>query len=753
MISRFSGVGGVIGGLIGVVTLSVVTGILVAATFTPAVVLAGGAINSGVSVFNGLPSYITIDTLPQQNRLFGTLKGKQVQFATIFSQNREEVAWDAVSDNAKNAAVDGEDRRFYQHGGIDPTGIVRAAVATLSGRDVQGASTIAQQLVKNIFIVKATQLKTEAAQKKAIAEAQAPTIDRKLKEMKLAIALEKKYTKQQILLAYLNIAGFGGTTYGIEAAAHRYYNTSAKNLTIAQGASLIAIVQEPSVRAPINASGYAQNTLRRDVILRAEFAAKDITKAELDTALATPVNAKTVHLTDPANGCFAATLSAKFFCDYVVRAAVPTLTSLGSTAAEREASWQKGGWDIHTTINLSLQQTAQKIMWAAVPKNPSQLRLGGASVSVEAGTGRILLMTENKKFDNTGSGKKDSTAVNYNVDVAAGGGVGFQVGSTYKPFTLLTWLKAGHGLYESVNATPYPVDQTTIEDTCQPNHYPYVGTWVYKNDTSYERGYMSVMSGTAASVNGVFVNMGKQLDQCDIMKTAQSLGVHPGDGRPLIHLPSAVLGINNIAPLTMAAAYAGIANNGVFCSPVAVDYVVSPAGKQEPGQPKACHRAIDPDIDAAAIYAMKGVMNGGTGSAANPGDGTPLFGKTGTTDSSVHTWIVGASSRVATAVWVGNVRGHVPLRQVYLAGGNASYLRHVVFRATQAAIDKKYPGHDWATVKPIYFYGSLRTGYGYGGTGGYGTGVTTGTGGTGATGTGTGKGNGKGGAKPPKPGH
>ncbi|NEM92183.1 transglycosylase domain-containing protein [Galbitalea soli] len=694
-----------LGAVLGTIGFSVLAGLLVTAMVTPAIAVTSVTVKGGIGIFDNLPSYIRIDKLPQQNRIFANQGGKQVQIATIFSQNRQEVAWDEVSVNAKNAAVDGEDRRFYQHGGIDPTGVVRAAISTLSGGQKQGASTIAQQLVKNIFIQQALQLPTLKQQQAGIEAAQAFTLDRKLKEMKLAIALEKKYTKQQILLAYLNIAGFGGNTYGIQAAAERYYNTSAKNLTIAQGASLIAIVQQPSARAPIDASGYAQNKARRDVILEAEYLAKHITKAQLDEALATPVDATTVHLTDPKNGCIAANQYAKFFCDYIVRAAVPSLSALGSKTSERLANWAKGGYDIHTTLNLSLQTTAQKIMWATVPRSPSELKLGGASVSVEAGTGRILLMTENKYFNNTASPKKGSTAVNYSVDVAAGGGVGFQVGSTYKPFTLIAWLKAGHGLNEVVDATPQVQNLSDFKDTCDGGTYPYGGTWTYKNDEG-ERGPYTVMRGTAGSVNGVFVNMGKQLDQCDIYNVAQSLGVHTGDNAPLTHNPGAILGTNNIAPLTMAAAYAGIANKGVYCAPIAVDYVVDPYGKQQPGQTKNCHSAIDPDVDAAATLAMQGVMNGGTGTPGNPNDGTPLIGKTGTTDSSVHTWIVGASTKVATAVWIGNVSGHVALRSVYLPQGPAALLRHVVFKQTMAAIDKKYKGGSFPTPPPSFLSGS-----------------------------------------------
>jgi membrane peptidoglycan carboxypeptidase len=687
---------GVLSALLGVVAFSAVAGLLVTALVTPAIAVTSVTAQSAIGIFNNLPTYITIGEQPQVNTIYGTDGKKNIPVATVFSQNRQEVSWDEVSDWAKDAAVDGEDRRFYEHGGVDPTGVLRALIVGTSHGTQQGASTIAQQLVKNILIQQALQIQkstpaaTLKAQQAGIAAAQAITLDRKLKEMKLAISLEKKYTKQQVLLAYLNIAGFGGTTYGIEAAAERYFKVHAKDLTPVQAATLIAIVQKPTARAPIDASGYTQNTARRNVILSAMHSAGDITQAQLTAALAVKEGPTTVFNETPKNGCIAANSYAKWFCDYVTKL-VPTLTSLGATKDERLTAWTNGGYSIYTSLDMRLQTQEQNIVSKYVPSSSPIINIGAAADSVQAGTGRILTMAENKTFnDSSVGGGKGASAVNYSTDNAYGGSAGFQTGSTYKAFTLIDWLEKGHGLNQVVDGSPRTVDQSSFADSCGG---PWGGPYTFRNDESNEGGPSTIMRGTALSINGVFISMAQQLDLCDIKNVAVGLGVHTAQGTEPLTNPSSVLGTNTIAPLTMAAAYAGIAANGKFCEPTAIDSIVDAAGKKLPGQPRVCTQAVNPAIDAAALHALMGPLSSaGTGGASNPNDGTAIFGKTGTTDNSIHTWTVGGSSTVATAVWVGNASGKVPLRSISINGYQAALLRHAVFRPIQQAVDIMYPG-------------------------------------------------------------
>ncbi|MCU1403724.1 MAG: hypothetical protein JWQ43_27, partial [Glaciihabitans sp.] len=273
MAENRSGLPSFLGALVSALGLTLMAGVLVVGVLAPMIFLGGATVNNTVGVFDSIPDLIEIDQQPQQNRIFAVSNGQPVQIATIFNQNREEVAWEAVSDLVKDAAVSGEDRRFYEHGGVDLPGIARAAMRNLAGgRISQGASTITQQYVKNTFIQAALELPDAAAQKAAYEEAIADSFKRKLTEVKLAISLEKRYTKQEILLAYLNIANFGGNTYGIEAAARRYFNTSALDVSAAQAASLIAIVQAPSSLSLEDPANYPANLERRDVILNGMLA-------------------------------------------------------------------------------------------------------------------------------------------------------------------------------------------------------------------------------------------------------------------------------------------------------------------------------------------------------------------------------------------------------------------------------------------------------------------------------------------------
>jgi membrane peptidoglycan carboxypeptidase len=666
--------------------LSVVAGFLVALLVTPAATVANGLVTSTAGIFDSLPASIEIDRLPGQNKIFALQDGQPVQIATIFDQNREEVAWEQISDFAKNAAVSGEDRRYYEHGGIDLQGIARAAVTNVSSGGVEeGASTITQQYVKNTFIQESLSLPTEEEREAAYEEAIRPAFDRKVQEMKLAISLEKKYTKQEILLAYLNIANFGGNTYGIEAAAERYYATTALTLTLPQAASLIAIVQSPGALRLDFPENFPANKERRDVILGFMLADGNITAAQHAEAVASPIDPTTVTLTEASNGCLVANDHTRYFCDYVTNV-IKDLPALGADATERAANWKRGGYELYTTLDLGLQTVAQNALWTNVPDNATVLNLGAAAVSIEVGTGRIITMSQNKKFDNTGSTDPTKTAVNFSTDRDYGGSSGFQPGSTYKVFTLLNWLQNDRGLNEVINGSPRTVQKSSFSAKCTGPDY---GPYPFKNDDGLA-GPMTVTTATERSVNGAFISMAMELDLCDIRDTAASIGVHRADGTDLQTNPSSVLGTNEIAPMTMSAAYAAIAAGGIYCAPIAVDRIVGADGTELPGQSANCTQTLEPAVANTAAFAMSKVMVGnGTATRSNPKDGVEYIGKTGTTDSSNHTWVVGASTKVATAVWVGNISGQYPMRRYTSPRGiGGGFIRHDIFRTIAAAVDR-----------------------------------------------------------------
>ncbi|HWR84454.1 MAG TPA: transglycosylase domain-containing protein [Rhodoglobus sp.] len=673
-------------------SFSVLAGMLVAVVMAPGFVLTSLATSSAVGVYKSLPEFLELGELRERNEIYAGSSAGPVRIATVYQQNREEVVYEQISVHALNAAIDGEDRRFYEHGGVDVQGVVRAVVDNLRAGGVEsGASTLSMQVVKNSFINEAMELPTPEEQKAAYDEAIANTLDRKLKEMKLAIGLEKKYTKKEILVAYLNMSNFGDATYGIQAAAQRYFGVNAWDLTPVQAASLVAIVQEPSARHLADPENWVANQERRDVILEFMLDAGHLTQEEYDAAIATPVDENFVQLQPPINGCRAAVVEARWFCDFVLTS-IEEFAFLGETPDARRDAWNRGGWKLYTTLDLDLQRVAQNALWAYAPNNETGFALGGASTSVQPGTGRVLTMAENKVFDDdpeqTGV---EFSAVNYNTDFLHGGSSGVQPGSTYKLFTLLTWLEAGKGVEERLSANPTGFPANTFR-ACGER----LGGEPWEpNNASNERGTYSIRAGTVQSINGVYARMAQQLDLCNIRDMAARLGVVRADGNELGPHPSSIIGTDEVTPLSMAGAYAAVAALGTYCTPILIDSVVTPEGDEQPGQQAQCRQVLDPGIAATAIDVLEQVMNVSNTAYANPDDGVPIFGKTGTTDRSNQTWMASATSKVATVVWVGNSVGERDITTTAYNGVRGILLRHYITRDIMAAANAKYGGDAW----------------------------------------------------------
>ncbi|GAB3612548.1 transglycosylase domain-containing protein [Humibacter ginsengisoli] len=739
---------GALGALGAFVGMSVVAGLLVTAAVTPAIAVTGMAANNGIGAFDGLPEYLQIGALPQVSTIYANQGGQPVPIATFYSQNRVEVGWDDISQVVKDAAVSTEDPRFYQHGGIDIEGTARAIVLTgLLHRSTSGGSSITQQYVKNVKVqqceklnvvvpapaFKGTGTPTEDEQKKldeeqkkqqaaqdqkytdCYNEATDPTISRKLQEMKQAIGLEKKYSKNDILKGYLNIAGFGGSVYGIESAARYYFGATAKTLTLPQAATLVAILNNPAnlridqdkATNPGNnaENGFKRTLDRRDYVLRSMLKAHKITQKQYDDAVKTKIEPK---ITPQPNGCeTAAQYNAAYYCDWVQHL-VSEDTGLAKTADERDALLRAGGLKIYTPLNLDVQAVAQQSLSSIVPSSKPGVTLGGTNLSVEVGTGRVISMVQNTKYTATATDDPNYSGINYNTDFNEGGSIGFQTGSTYKLFTLLEWLKEGHSINDYVTApsasTTFPASRwhTTCPDTS------WAGPWTVGNDGPGEGGTMSVARATAESVNTAFAVMGTKLDLCGIRQSAINLGIHPASDKvwttdaagnpvqvanPLLGSPATILGTNNLSPLNLVTAYAGVANGGKWCTPVGIDKIVGPDGKNLPVTPAKCTQGIDPNVAAGAIKALQGVVSSGTGTIANPHDGVPIFGKTGTTDHAAQNWFVSSTTKVATVSWVGQTVGNsVNFGNLTLGGHGGRDAKLYVARPVIAALNKIYGG-------------------------------------------------------------
>ncbi|PWJ63246.1 transglycosylase domain-containing protein [Rathayibacter iranicus] len=690
---------GVLARVLGIVGASLAGGLLITVGVTPALAVTGLASNNPIGLFETVPEYLELGQLAQKTEIYAKrTDGSDELLASFYAQNREEVAFDQVSQFAKDAAISTEDPRFYDHGGVDLQGTIRAVLTNLVGGDLQGGSSITQQYVKNVLVQKAEALSAtdEDASAAAYAEATATTPGRKVKEMKLAVDLEKKYSKDDILLGYLNIAGFGGQVYGIQAAAEYYFSTNAATLSLAQAASLIATVNNPNSLRIDDPENISANKGRRDYVLGQMLQEGKISQADHDAAVAEEV---VPAITQTPTGCQTAG-NAAFFCDYITRV-VQNDPAFGDDDTTRFANFQRGGYKIYTTLDRDLQDTAANATNNAVPKVPTlSTNIGSSTVSMEVGTGRILAMVQSKDYDAAGSlNGANFSAVNFNTDTAYGGSAGFQVGSTYKVFTLAQWLASGRTLNETINGR-----ERTFQGfpaSCAPggeNNSPFP----VRNDDS-ENGSYSVLTGTMKSINTVYVSMAQQLDLCAIRDRAAAFGVKAANGGTLGAQPSSVLGSDsNISPLSMVTAFAGLANNGNACSAIAIDSITDPTGAAVQPPVSTCNQALSPELTAVANYALQRVVTSGTAAQSDPSDGIEHIGKTGTTDNAESTWMDGASSRVATVVWVGNIDGHTSMREVRFPNSDlgtrpyASNIRHYIWNSVMTRADQKYGGSAFA---------------------------------------------------------
>ncbi|PPH21292.1 penicillin-binding protein [Rathayibacter sp. AY1C4] len=690
--------GGVLARVLGIVGASLAGGLLITVGVTPALAVTGLAENNPIGLFETVPEYLELGQLAQKTEIYAKrTDGSDELLASFYAQNREEVAFDQVSQSVKDAAVSTEDPRFYDHGGVDLQGTIRAVLSNIVGGDLQGGSSITQQYVKNVLVQKAESLSAtdEAASEAAYEEATATTPSRKLKEMKLAVDLEKKYSKDDILLGYLNIAGFGGQVYGIQAAAEYYFSTTAADLSLAQAASLIATVNNPNGLRIDQPENIPDNKIRRDYVLDQMLQEGKISQADHDAAVAEEV---VPAITQTPTGCQTAG-NAAFFCDYITRV-VQNDPAFGDDADTRLANFQRGGYKIYTTLDRDLQDTAANATNNAVPKVPTlDTNIGSATVSMEVGTGRILAMVQNKDYDAAGAvNGANFSAVNFNTDTAYGGSAGFQVGSTYKVFTLAQWLASGRTLNETINGRERTF--SGFPASCAPGGE--LDTSYEVNNDDSENGSYSVLTGTMQSINTVYVSMAQQLDLCAIRDRAVGFGVKAADGGEVDYKPSAVLGSDTlISPLSMVTAFAGFANNGTACSAIAIDSITDATGAAVQPPTSTCNQALSPELTAVANYALQRVVTGGTAAQSDPDDGIEHIGKTGTTDNAESTWMDGASSRVATVVWVGNIDGHTSMREVRFPNSElesrpyASNIRHYIWNSVMTRADQKYGGDDF----------------------------------------------------------
>lgn len=610
--------------------VSVLAGAVLAGLALPAAGALGLTAKGSVEGFDDIPANLKTPPLSQRTTILDADGG---EIAKVYSRDRTVVDLKDMSPYIRQAIVAIEDARFYHHGAIDMKGILRAVNKNAqSGGVSQGASTLTQQYVKNVFVEEAGNDATKVAQ------ATQQTIGRKIKELKYAIQVEKELGKRKILQNYLNITFFGQQAYGVEAAAQRYFSKHAKDLNLEESALLAGIVQSPSRYDPVNDPREA--TRRRNTVLQRMADLKDISQAQADAAAKKPIK---LAVSRPKNGCITATDGAGFFCDYI-RKVFLTDKAFGKTRKDRLKRWDKGGLTIRTTLDPQTQKSIQASINDHVYDDDP---VATAATIVEPGTGKILGMGQSRPYGFRGN----QTVLNLSVDEAMGGGAGYQPGSTFKPVIAAAALEQGTSP-EQEYSSPYRMPYPSPVQTCE-------GQWqgtpadTTQNENKTEVGPYGMKEATAKSVNTYFVQLISEMGICPAVKMAQKMGIERADGKPLQQVPSMTLGVQEMSPLTMASGYAAFANGGEYCSPVAIESITDAQGRALKVPQTSCRTAMSKKTADTINTLLKGVVEDGTGKEAGL-KGRDSAGKTGTSDSRYAAWFVGYTPNAAGAVWVGD---------------------------------------------------------------------------------------------------
>jgi len=640
-----------LGAILGV---SVLAGTLVGLMLIPFAGSLGVLTRDVVRDFESLPDELNTPPLPERSVI---LAADGSVLATIYYQNRIEVPLDSIAPIMRQATIAVEDARFLEHNGVDFRGIVRAAASNASSGEIsEGASTLTMQYIKNVLVNQATSAEELDA-------ARGDSSARKIKEVRLALALEKRFTKSEILSRYLNIAYFGSGAYGIEAASRRYFSKPASNLTLAEAATLAGIVQRPTSYDPIRNPELSAE--RRNVVLGRMANLGYVSQADANRAMKIPMQSL-LNPTQVSNGCTSS--YAPFFCDYVLQS-IRENDVFGETPEEREAFLRRGGYTITTTLDPTVQKSVTEIVNSTIPIDDPSGKAAAISM-VQPGTGHIIAMTQNREWGTSGKGR---TTYNYNAPQSMGGTIGMQAGSTFKVFTLAAALEAGISPNEYISS-PSPNTFNNFRN-CDTG-VPYDPVTVRNSTTS---GTLNMAQATAYSTNTYFMAIEERTGICRPVDIAESLGVTLGNGDPLLRVPSFTLGTMEIAPLSLANAYATFAAHGRYCEPVPILEIRDRDGAKLNVPNGDCRQVLDRSVADGVTVMLNGVVDGNipgrTGAPMNLGD-RPVAGKTGTTNESAAVWFAGFTPQVASAVWVGDPRGGYafPLKDVTI---NGNYYRQV----------------------------------------------------------------------------
>ncbi|MEU4336492.1 transglycosylase domain-containing protein [Micromonospora lupini] len=645
-------------------------GVVVAAAAFPAVAMSGLAAKAGAETFGNLPTELTVARAPQISYLLAS-DGK-TPLATMYDENRRDVKLADISPYMIKAIIAAEDHDFYKHNGVDINGVARAFVNNQSeGSGRQGASTLTMQYVRLAIAYSATHPADVVA-------ATEDTSARKLREMRLALQVDKEFSKDEILTRYLNLASFGNGAYGIYAASQVYFGKPPSKLKIEEAALLAGMVKAPTTNDPTTKSGYPLAQERRNYVIQNMVDTKAITQQEADAAKA--IKLKVQDKRTP-NGCVATNVNSwGFFCDYFYRWWMQQET-FGSTSYDRERRLKSGGYTVVTSIDIQAQKGADK----AVRKAKKETSKEAAMVAVvEPGTGRVRALAVNRQFKlddpkhatnkissdpaKSRRGIRGNYPATVNPLLTGGDGIaGYQAGSTFKIFSIVAALEKGIPLSYSFNA-PQQFKSEYIIDSSSPAACPGTHFYCPTNSGKKAGGVQNMWSAFAQSINTYFVPLQQQVGAENVVDVAKRAGIQfraSTDATFAATKESAhqwgafTLGVSSTTPLDLANAYATLAADGKYCEPIPVQEIRDPDGKKLDIANPRCEKRFSTDVARAAVDAARCPVgdNSKTSKCGNSRTAgvvrgivdAPVAGKSGTTDSEKTAALVAMTKQYAVA--------------------------------------------------------------------------------------------------------
>ena len=648
-----------------------ITGLVVAGLIFPLAALAGVGVKAGSEALQKMPDELTVVPSAQTTYVYAN-DGKTL-LTMFYEEHRKPTKLTDMSPYIAEAIVASEDTRFYQHHGVDAKGVARAFVANQQAGGVsQGASTLTMQYVRMA-------LRDGASTPQQALEATEQTTARKLREMRLAIELEKHISKQEILERYLNSAYFGHRAYGIFAAAQVFFSKSPKNLTLNEAALLAGLVKAPSAYDPATQNQSAA-VERRNYVIDQMVKLGMITAAQAASATKSKIKLK---LTTPPNDCISVPKKHNdwgFFCDYF-RSWWLEQRAFGATPQLREENLRRGGYKVITTIDPKIQASAMKHVLA---KEKKRSKYAHGEVVIQPGTGRIVAMAVNRTYslDQKDNGKHSDRGKRHagqignfpnTVNALLGGGTmaGYQAGSTFKIFTMLAALDEGMPLSTAIDAPPRYVSKYIIA----PGPAACGRHWCPKNSSKSMTGRQTMWSGFGKSVNTYWVQLEQRVGADKAVKMAERLGLKwRTDVDKMLAGPehaagwgAFTLGVSDATPTEMANVFATLAAKGKYCAPLPVRTILTRSGKPatyhgvKVASPR-CKQAVSPAVAEAATDAARCVTGYGAAEGSCGGWETspmvyatmrrPVAGKSGTTDSNRTAWFCGFTPQLAAAAFV-----------------------------------------------------------------------------------------------------